>query len=255
MAYSKTDTRKVAVALLVAAVLVAVGGVASFSAKYAHQETADKGVASQAFYFTSDVLTSDGKATYNLPAGTTSISFELRNYADGLRWSEGDVTYDWSATKDDADFKKGSSSISHNDAQGTADKQTISDLAAGAYVVTAKSTAPYEQTLSATFVIASTNTNVSHSVQDGAGSPTATLVVSTEDYEGDVTVSWPAGVVPDTTQSEFSGVTTYENGAYKAGSVTFEADKFSSYSLRFFKTDTSKEYSNSDIAAKASGQQ
>lgn len=249
MMFKKCDRQKVAVALLVVAVAAAVGGIASFSAKYAHSEGKDAATASEAFYFTSDVLTSDGKASYDLPAGTTSISFELRNYADDLRWSDSDIEYTWKLAG--AADKSGSGSIARSGSAGSKSTVRVDGLGAGTYTVTATATAPYKQVLSATFKIASTDMKVGSTVQDSAGSPTATLVVSTQDYAGDVTVKWPAGVVPDTTQDAFKDVIAGADGT-DGGSVTVAVDSFSSYSFRFFKTETGVDYSDgSRISAAA----
>lgn len=252
MAHNMHDTRKVALVLLVAAALIGVGGIASFSAKYAHRETDDAAVASEAFYFTSDLLTSDGGASYNLPVGTTSISFELRNFADDLRWSEGDVAYDWHVTDGSGnEAKNGSGSLAHSGTAGTANTVEVKDLTPGTYKVTATSTSPYHQELSATFTIAAANSDVTSRVEDSPNSATATLVVSTADYAGNVTVSWPVGVIPDASQEAFKDVTAGADGT-AGGNVTVHVDRFSSYSFRFFKTNTGASYSDGgQISARA----
>ena len=227
-------------ALLVAAALVAAGGISSYAAKYVHQETKDAQTTSQAFYFTSDLLTSDGKKSYELPVGTTSITFELRNYADELRsTSESAIAYTYDVSKGGASVKNGLGSIVAGSQQKTA--VTVSDLSAGTYTVTATSASPYAETLSATFTIAEADASVTPTVADSAGSAYATLTVSTRDYEGSVTVSWPAGeVIPDTTQPMLANAKTSDS------SLTFQADSFSSYTFRFFKTNISKDYSGGD---------
>ena len=74
--------------------------------------------------------------------------------------------------------------------------------------------------------------------------------MSTQDYEGNVKVSWPAGVVPDQTQAEFDRVSTGDSsGNYSAGTVTIAAKKFSTYTFRFFKTDPSQKFDTSQITA------
>ena len=70
--------------------------------------------------------------------------------------------------------------------------------------------------------------------------------MSTQDYEGNFTVSWPADVIPDQTQAEFTNVNT---GNSSAGSVPVTAKKFSTYTFRFFKTDPSKSYTTDQITA------
>ena len=236
------DKRKIAVVLLVAAVIVAVGGVSSYMAKYVHQETDEQGATSEEFYFTSDLLTSDGKKTYELPVGTTSIMFELRNYADDLRsTTQSDIAYNCEVTKDDGTstgaLTGGNGSIARGSRKSVT--VTVNDLSAGTYTVKAKSSSPYAQTLSAKFTIASESADLDTKVEDSSGSAYVRLIVSTKEYEGNVTVSWPAGVIPDQTQDEFKDVS-----GSGGGGITKVVGKYSSYAFRFFKTDASRDYTN-----------
>lgn len=241
MAKQMADRRKIAVVLLVVAVVVAVGGISSYAAKYAHKQTAEKNGVSEEFYFTSDLLmTGDGSKRYELPVGTTSVTFELRNYADDRRWGASDVSYAYSV--DGGTEKTGK--IVRNASKGTSVTVTVDGLAAGAHTITAKSTSPYAQTLSATFNIAAEDDGLNVDVQDSSGSAYATLIVSTKEYAGNVTVSWPAGVIADQTQDEFKD-TSGTNG----GGIPKSVEKYSSYSFRFFKTDASKDYSNKGAQA------
>lgn len=249
---NKRDNRVIAVVLLVVAALVAVGGISSYAAKYAHQATDGRELSSPAFYFTSDVLTEDGSKTYDLPVGTTSISFELRNYSDDLRWCDTNIDYEYKvAAPDGTQFASGAGVITRDASKGVAVPISATGLTQpGAYTVTATSTKPFSQQLSAKFTIAAANTDLNVSLADNNDSATATLTVSTQDYEGNVKVSWPAGVVPDQTQAEFDRVSTGDSsGNYSAGTVTIAAKKFSTYTFRFFKTDPSQKFDTSQITA------
>ena len=249
---NKRDNRVIAVVLLVAAALVAVGGISSYAAKYAHQATDGRELSSPAFYFTSDVLRDDDTANYQLPVGTTSISFELRNYADDLRWCDANIDYEYKvAAPDGTQFASGAGVITRDASKGVAVPISATGLTQpGTYTVTATSTKPFSQQLSAKFTIAAANTDLNVSLADNNDSATATLTVSTQDYEGNVKVSWPAGVVPDQTQAEFDRISTGDSsGNYSAGTVTIAAKKFSTYTFRFFKTDPSKKFDTSQITA------
>lgn len=249
---NKRDNRVIAVVLLVAAALVAVGGISSYAAKYAHQATDGRDLSSPAFYFTSDVLRDDDTANYQLPVGTTSISFELRNYVDDLRWCDTNIDYEYKvAAPDGTQFASGAGVITRDASKGVAVPISATGLTQpGTYTVTATSTKPFSQTLSAKFTIAAADTNLNISLADAANSATATLTVSTQDYEGNFTVSWPADVIPDQTQTEFTDVNTgNSSGSYSAGSVSVTAKKFSTYTFRFFKTDPSKSYTTDQITA------
>lgn len=249
---NKRDNRVIAVVFLVAAALVAVGGISSYAAKYAHQANDERELSSPAFYFTSDLLTEDGSKTYDLPVGTTSISFELRNYADDLRYSATDIDYKYEVAEGETVLSSDSGVISNDESNphSSTEPITVSGLSAGTYTVTATSTKPFSQRLSAKFTIATANTDLNVSLADNNNSPTATLTVSTQDYAGNVKVSWPEGVVPDQTQAEFKDVTTaYSGGSYQAGSVPVRVEKFSTYTFRFFKTDPSQKFDTSQITA------
>lgn len=250
---NKRDNRVIAVVLLVAAALVAVGGISSYAAKYAHQATEEKNsMPSPAFYFTSDVLGNDNTTEYQLPVGTDSITLELRNYVDDLRWCDTDIDYEYKVTgPGGTEIETGKGVITRNATKGAAAPITVSDLTTpGTYSVTAWSTKPFSQTLYARFTIAAANTELNVSLADETNSADAKLTVSTQDYEGNFTVSWPAGVIPDQTQTEFANVNTGDsNGNYQAGSVSVAAEKFSTYTFRFFKTDPSQKYTTDDITA------
>lgn len=243
MAREMADRRKAAVALLVAAALVAVGGISSYAAKYAHQESGEDVTASKAFYFTSDLLTSDGNADdpYELPVGTTSITFELRNYADDLRsTTEAGISYTYEVTKDGEGIKSsGSGTIEAGDQKKS--EVNLDGLSAGTYTVTATSTSPYAQTLSATFVIAEADEAVYTTVTDAPNTATATLTIYTNDYKGDVSVVWPADVIPDEAYEGYAELAT--------GVVSME--KFSSRTFRFFKSDITKSYIPADFTVAA----
>ena len=249
---NKRDNRVIAVVLLVAAALVAVGGISSYAAKYAHQATDGRDLSSPAFYFTSDVLRDDDTANYQLPVGTTSISFELRNYVDDLRWCDTNIDYEYKVVAPDGtQLASGAGVITRDANKGVAVPISATGLTRpGTYTVTATSTKPFSQQLSAKFTIAAANTDLNVSLADNNDSATATLTVSTQDYEGNVKVSWPAGVAPDQTQAEFDRVSTGDSsGNYSAGSVTVTAKKFSTYTFRFFKTDPSQKFDTSQITA------
>ena len=249
---NKRDNRAIAVVLLVAAALVAVGGISSYAAKYAHQATDGRELSSPAFYFTSDVLTEGGTDAYDLPVGTTSISFELRNYADDLRWCDTNIDYEYKVVAPDGtQLASGVGVITRDASKGVAVSISAAGLTQpGTYTVTATSTKPFSQQLSAKFTIAAASTDLNVSLADNNDSATATLTVSTQDYEGNVKVSWPADVVPDQTQAEFDRVSTGDSsGNYSAGSVTVTAKKFSTYTFRFFKTDPSQKFDTSQITA------
>lgn len=260
MAHAKQNPplrRATAIAAAVLALALACVGAAAY-AKYAHQATDDRSVAAHSFYFSSDFLTEDG-AAYTLGADTTCLAIELRNYDDASRWSDDDVGYSYEVTRqgdgegtDAGDsVASGSGTIIRSDNAASTSTIAVTNLTAGTYAVTATSTSPFAKTLAATFTIPEELEGVLYKVSDSAGSPTAQLTVSTRAYNGGITVSWPEGVFPDTTQAVFSGVSTYDEDAesYAAGSQNIGSlGKFGSATYRFFKVDPQKDYSSGGAA-------
>jgi hypothetical protein len=67
------------------------------------------------------------------------------------------------------------------------------------------------------------------------------LTVWTKEYEGNIVVTYPAGLIPDNTYATMSNWTTAKL------SYTVKVEKYSSYTFRFFKSDN---FSSSDISVK-----
>ena len=105
------------------------------------------------------------------------------------------------------------------------------------YTVTAKATAPYTKTLSATFTIANGNYNVTYDVEDKTDY--VLLTFSTVDYAGNVNITWQNGYVPDNSEpimtsatgtshtTEVTSNSTYTLKFYKNGNVNYNASAFS----------------------------
>ena len=237
-------------ALMMLAGIALAGGAVGLAARYVHQESESKAALSNQFYFTSDYLSEEGR-TYTLAPGTTTLTIQLRNYADEYRWADMDITYETSVKRDGADStetQKGTLSWSGDN--GTSQDLVLNDLTSGTYLVTAKATAPFQKELKGTFVVQNQDETISYTVSDSEGSPYVLLTISTKEYGGTVIVDWPAGVIPDSTDSIFTGSTpTYDDAkkSYTSGTVTItDFGKYASESLRFFKADPSQNYKNND---------
>ena len=89
--------------------------------------------------------------------------------------------------------------------------------------------------LQAKFIIPAVNNQVQWSVSDAANSPVVRLTVKTNDYSGNVTISWPAGVAPDNTDPLLAG-------AVNTQSCTLSFSNNSEYTFLFFKSDLSAVY-------------
>lgn len=234
---------------------VSVSLTAGVYARYVASAKSDnRQITAKTFYFTSNYLT-ENNHEYKLNAGTNSVTIELYNYdcENPLLISEVDCSYSVTVTPLNADNDVLVSADSYT---APADTKTnlpikISGLDNGnSYTVEVTSTGGkydsttgtvntgYVKTLSATFTVADTTDGFYMNVDD-TDPHYIVLTVWTENITGDVTVTFPAGLIPDTTNPRLAGVKNYQATSYIAGSFK-DADSFgepySSYSYRFFKT-------------------
>ena len=213
------------------AVSVIVGAVSVTVAKYQWKESEDILYAPASFYFSSDLLKEEN-TTYTLQDNAGEISVVLKNYEDSLRVSSNDIVYQ-------VIIKKGEETLSSQTKNGTittAEKQetiTFSGLSVGTYQVIATSSSPYQKSLSATFVIPDSAVSFQTSVSNT--SATSVLTIITNDYQGNLTISFPSGLVPDNTNPLLQGAT--------GNQVVINVAKNSSYDLTFLKTITGSTYS------------
>lgn len=204
-----------------AVLLVVVAVVQGFDtrAKYTMTKDDDVEAVAQAFYFESDLL--DG-GTYELPAGTDTVTFTLRNHADDLRTAECDIAYQIYLDGKEVAGKAGS--LAGNAVKDVTIK--LEELTAGTHTVKAAAVSPYAAELSATFVIPEKDLNVYYTVTDSANSPVVTVTVKTVDYAGNVTIGWNGSVYPDNTDPKMANA---------ANSVTVKFEKNAEYTFLFFK--------------------
>lgn len=238
--------KKIAIALaLTVGISAAAGGAAVTLAKYRKEHAGDKALSAMSFYFESNLL-NGGTTTYNIYSDT--ISFDLMNYPDMERVSEVDIKYTVTISSSDGGSlgtgtnTQGTLSCKTN-ASDTAYKQskstvTYSGLTQGKhYTVTAKATAPYTKTISASFYIVPGNYNITSSVEDKGDY--VLLTFSTIDYTGNVKITWQNGYVPDNSEpimtsaigtshnTSVTSNTTYTIKFYKTQNATYNASAFS----------------------------
>lgn len=211
-------------------------------AKYYYQESEKKAAIAENFYFTSDLLSKDGK-DYTLASNTTQLTFELRNYQDELRSSESDIQYEYTVKKDGTNITNDTGTISKKSDGGNENKITISNLSAGKYTITATAKSPFSETLKADFTIPEESNGLNYTVNDSKQSAYVLLELSTDAYEGNVKIHWPDGVIPDSTQKIFENTKNFQNDTYTAGNIMIQVKKYTAYTYRFFKEDINKNYS------------
>ena len=239
----KNQTKRTSMALRVGLLLLAV--VVLFNgytlAKYYMEKEQKEPIIAKNFYFESDLLavSTGTMPQYTLKAGVDDISFSLMNYPDELRTSEVDISYTAVLTKDGAEEKTTSGTIA---AGKNSVDVVFENLSAGNYIVTAKATDPYTQTLQGRFTIVDANDGLSCSVSDAPRSPNLKVTITTTDYSGNIVISWPAGVLPDNTDPLLQ----------RAGgqNCTVAVKEQSEYTFQFFKTDPNADYSNEITVSK-----
>lgn len=202
-------------------------------AKYTQQQNSQALLKAREFYFTSDLL-QPGGASYTLNPGTNEIAFQLRNYADGLRYSEVNVSYTVSADGGTLDTASGILSGTGSSSSKTV---TLSGLQPGkSYTVTAVGTGGYSQTISATFTVAAEGTGIYKNTLE---TPTyIQLTVWVENTSGDVVITLPDRLIPDSTDSLLANARNYSDGTYHGGNIhAGSLAEYESHVYRFFKDE------------------
>ena len=226
--------------LLLASVAVTSGVLA----KYADSRKQDpKKATAKSFYFESDYLTADDHL-YKLNAGTTSIDLKLYNYENELRFSEVACTYTITVVSDDAtvtigDTQTKQTSVSVEGGTRTDTEITVGGLEDGyEYKVTVVADGGYQKTLGAIFSVAPAQRGLFMNV-NASNAEYVVLTVWSENVSGEVKISVPAGLIPDTTDPIMTDITNY--GAEGFGAFEFTDSEsfskaYSSHSYRFFKS-------------------
>ena len=212
-------------------------------ARYHHSSTRIWEIASVPFYFTSDRLTEEGKE-YHLSPETEVLAVEFRSDQDGYRWSETPIHYIYQVRKDgeEQEEKGGEGILYPQQGAGSSEQIVIQDMAPGVYDIEVQSLSPFEKTLKGTFVIPEKENDIFCVKEDQQGSFCVQLTVSVKDYEGNIKIFWPEGLIPDSTQTVFEDIKTRKGDLYEAGEATLWAEPYTSNTFRFFKTDAETDY-------------
>ena len=281
--------------MFVLAAILLLNVTAVVTAKYLRSFGPFSGImTSDKFYFTTD-LTGDStmvdssgenpgsgyiyedvqEGTWNLyGGGAHEITFELRNYYDDLRITQGQIKYKVSAeAKTPADESGSGRPISGlatvsvtSGTLGTAGTEekaaqkitlSIADEEAVSYqdgtevIVTIQSTSPYKKTMMLHFLLYQVDTYLSYKIQDSAGSPYAELILMANSVGTGSTgsvqpyLTWPQDLSIDNTNGlTFGADFVQQDGMTDRNmqiSRPLRAEE--SESVYFFKADVSKNYS------------
>lgn len=248
--------RKRLLAVLAAALLVAAAGTGTVLAKYvSNKAPQDIPVSAKAFYFESNYLTADGRS-YSLNAGTQSVTIELYNYENSLRVSQVDCQYTVTVSSTDQDYTYSPTTVNTTAAQAEKTEITLNGLKDGcSYTVTAKTVGGYEKTLSATFTVAAKETGFYMNVADRG--EYILLTLWTQNVSGTLSVSVPAGLIPDATDKALENIRNYDaNGKYTVFEFTDSTSFTNTYASRAYRFFKAADYndSNAEFSAKINGQ-
>ncbi|MBQ9071034.1 MAG: hypothetical protein IJY23_06800 [Clostridia bacterium] len=240
------------IAVLAALILASVGAVV---AKYVNERKGDRFIFSKSFYFESNYLTANNK-TYSLNSTQNSVEIELYNFENEWRVSEVDTSYTVTVSSTDTEFLLDGEKLTSK--TYSAEKDTavttniyLSNLKPGAsYEIVAIASGGYTKTLKATFTVKETSDKAYMNVTENTNH--VLLTVFTENVSGEVSVSFPAGLIPDNTDSILKDIEkNYIDGEYKSGSFTFNIGSYSSRSFRFFKAGN---YAGSNFSVTLDGE-
>ena len=220
-------------------------------AKYNSNENKDFLYEASSFYFTSNALNNNSSVTvYTLATGTDYIEFNVANNEDNLRYSEVDIDYEVTITDINGNNVVDKNNNGINKINGILAKNAInsnthrfSNLLDGAYIVTATSLSPYSKTVRANFIINNSNRGLGYSITDAVNSPILQLIISTNDYSGNVNILWPRGITPDNTIPVFS----FSRTGFNSSNITIAVEKNGEYIYQFFKQNPSNVYRASDF--------
>lgn len=235
----ENSTNKLRYIVYLFALLAILSGiVVNVVSKYVRTNKEQAYVQAQEFYFESDLLTEEGKE-YELASETKEVVINLRNYADELRFSQGDIEVVFEVTESGNVVKK----IEDVFLGGDFYEDDFSFIVeyGKTYEVTATGSCGFEKVLKGTFIITDVDETLYKRVEQT--NEYVELTVWTKNLTGVVEISIPDGLIPDNTNDILTNA--------KTGDAKFEdrknfEDAYSSYTYRFFKTN-SNSYDESDF--------
>lgn len=211
------------------------------AAKYIKQRKPELLTKARIFYFTSNFLKEDG-AIYSLTPNTTQVTFSLRNHIDELRYSDDEIQYNVYIN----DVKIGETGVLNQ--ENTSDDITFSVENGKTYQVRAEASAGYQKTLTATFTVLEPSKSF-YKHLDASNEHFVILTVWTEELSGNVAVTFPAGLIPDTTDDKLADVLNYVDGQYVSATTTpKDLPIYGSLSYRFFRENLESTYTVDDFA-------
>lgn len=230
--------RKTVAGVSVALGLIIVLCVTLMFAKYKINLGEQSEITSKNFYFSSNFLKSDEEPVYEIYGNT--VTFEVRNYIDGLRINQSDITYTVSATY--GSLKKSGEAENYAGKEltltgGAKNSESITLTYDGEeqkeITVTAKSTGVYAKTLTAKFILLKPK-SLAYEIKDQAGRDYAELYIYTGKTASNVKINWDKTklLIDETNDYVFGKLNGNKNSAEN---VNIAAD--TTVKIVFFKKD------------------
>jgi len=245
-----TARRRAAAVLSALFVLLALTAGVTF-ARYATGKQAEGTVSSPDFYFGSDLLFTLPE-TYTLnpgQSGTTSFSFEVRNWVDALRINEKNIGVTVTVLPSDGIHINGIETAEATLTLAGNSKNSATVTVAGlkngqTYTISATGEAGFKSTLTATVTVKPDEPHIFMHLND-ADNYYVLLTVWTKNLSGEVTVTYPADLTPDATDPVMTGKAA---GTPITDNTNFQT-AYSTHVYRFFKNTPGKNYTDSGFAA------
>lgn len=211
-------------------------------AKYIMTQNRQSKLDSDYFYFSSDYLKPDETPVYEIFG--SSVTFELRNYADSIRINGTDITYEATSTAGTIGASTGTLT---GGIRGSADL-TLSYSFSGdelqkEITVSVVGTGDYTQTLQAKFIFIRPTSTLKYEIKDSAGSNYAELYIYTTDEDKTAVLLWNIDelLIDETNDYVFGRITNNPSPA-KSTATTGNISAGTAAKIVFFKKNISADY-------------
>ena len=218
-------------------------------AKYITTQGKQSELVSDHFYFSSDYLRSDDTPEYEIYG--SSVTFELRNYADSLRINETDIAY--TATSTDGTISPSTGTLTGGalrSSNATLSYSFSGDEQRKEITVSVTGTGGYTETLQAKFIFIRPTGGLKYYIEDSVGSNYAVLYIYTADADMAAELSWNTDeLLIDETNDYVFGRVTNDLLLHTGSATTKNIVVGTTAKIVFFKKNISEDYTRAVTAS------